>query len=219
MDEIGRLLLGPSRDRPVRSLCWQGDELVDWADGGVRYRLDGTAEDPHFSFGYAFDKAISFPDGRYAVVYDQLGTKGVILKGGRILRQINRDFECAGAYEYPVALLTLPDGRDAIVHCPEEYRKLEVEEIGTGRSLTSREGAPLDFFHSRLQVSPNGRFLLSAGWIWHPLDTIQVYDIERALAEPGHLDRNKRGFWLPIDGLHPLDEIHSAAFVDDDLNA
>ena len=29
-------------DRAAQSLCWQGDELVDWVGGGDRWTLDGS---------------------------------------------------------------------------------------------------------------------------------------------------------------------------------
>lgn len=29
----------------------------------------------------------------------------------------------AGAYRYPLAFCTLPDGRTGLVHCPEEYNR------------------------------------------------------------------------------------------------
>ncbi len=59
---------------------------------------------------------------------------------------------------------------------------------------------------------------MSAGWIWHPLDFIQVYSIEEALREPQSLDRNENGFTVSIDGIDEahLEEIHSAAFIDND---
>jgi hypothetical protein len=206
----------PTRDkRAPRSLCWEGDKLVDWAYGGTRYGLDGTMIDRQRFWAYRFDRAAAFADGRYVVVYRQLGTKGVILKEGRLLREINRSYYCAEAYEYPVALLQLPDGRDVIVHCPDEYNRLEIEEIESGRRLTARESQPADFFHSRLEVSPGGQYLLSAGWIWHPLDQIEVFDLQQALRDPASLDRS----WEvePIEELRgKLFEIHSATFLDAD---
>ena len=47
---------------------------------------------------------------------------------------------------------------------------------------------PSDFFHSRLAASANGLHLVSAGWLWHPVDEVRVYSVETALGEPNHLD-------------------------------
>lgn len=205
--EAERFVVPVKAGRGVSSLVWEGNELVDWVRGGTRYRLDGSSLDPRANFAYRFDRAVAFPDGRFAVIYEQRGTKGLILKQGKILREIDRSFYCAGAYEYPVVLHRLRDGRDVIVHCPDEYCKLEVEEIESGQRLTAREGKPLDFFHSRLQVSPDGLLLLDAGWIWHPLDELQVFDIEAALSRPESLDEN-HGLRLG----ETMIEAHAAAF-------
>src|ERR1051325_2516048 len=207
MKEIDRIVIPLKNGTQVRSLCWQDDELVDWVAGVVRYRLDGTIDEARINWAYKFDRAIASPDGQYVVIYENLGTTGLLLKDGRLLREINRSYYCANAYEYPVALSRLSDGRAIIAHCPEEYCKIELEEVETGRRLTSRENKPADFFHSRLQFSPDGRFLLSAGWVWHPFDMVEVFDVERALAEPESLDQ----VWqLNREGVNG--EVHAAAF-------
>jgi hypothetical protein len=215
MKEMARFEIPITHHSGVHSLCWQGDELVDWVIGGMRYCLDGSSMAPRGSLGYRFDRATALSDGLYAVVYEQLGTKGVILKDGRLHREINRSFSEADFFEYPVTLFQLPDGRYVIAHCPDRYEKIEIEELDTGKPLTERQGEPEDFYHSRLQLSPDGCFLLSAGWIWHPLDEIEVYDVGRALREPESLDRS-RGleFTERIGMLQRMYEVHSAVFLD-----
>src|ERR1700709_730801 len=47
---------------------------------------------------------------------------------------------------------------------------------------------PQDFFHSRLEISPGGKYLISKGWIWHPVDMITFYTIEDCLKNPLLLD-------------------------------
>jgi len=165
MEEIDRIVLPLKKGARVSSLCWHGDELVDWVGGVARYRLDGTVVERHINWAYKFDRTVASPDGRYVVIYEALGTKGLLLKSDRLLRELNRSYYCANAYEYPVALSTLSDGSAVIAHCPEEYCKIELEEVETGRRLTSRENKPADFFHSRLRFSPGGSYLLSAGWV------------------------------------------------------
>lgn len=193
---------------PPRSLCWNGDALFDWVDGGIRYGLDGRSADPHVRYAYRFDRAVMSPDGRYAILYEVLGTKGLVLKEGKVLREINRSFYHATAYEYPVALHTLPSGRTLLAHCPDEYCRLEIEDIETGERLTRRTSESPDVFNSRLQFSLDGRYLLSGGWIWHPLDTVCFFDVARALEHPESLDS--------IEGPKTGDdwgcELHSAAF-------
>lgn len=173
----------------VQSLVWDGDFLIDWADGGACYGLDGSSTPASFHWGFPFDAAVSLPGSGYAAAYTRLGTKGVITRNGKLVREINRSYYCAGSYEYPIALFRDSNGRPLLAHCPDEYCRLEIEDLATGERLSvggSRK--PADFFHSRLQVSPDGRRLVSGGWIWHPLDCTQIYDLELALRDPAHLD-------------------------------
>jgi hypothetical protein len=50
--------------------------------------------------------------------------------------------------------------------------------------------------------------LLSAGWIWHPVDAVRVFDVETALRDPSHLD--SKGL-----GIDPWAEECSATFDPD----
>ena len=216
MEEISRAIIPIKSGREVRSLCWHGDELVDWAAGAIRYQLGGSSSDQKVNYAYRFDHAVSSLSGEYAVLYEQLGTKGLILKHGKIVREIDRSFYCADAYEYPVVLFTLPDGRDVIAHCPDHYNVIEIEEVESGKRLTARSGESADFFHSRFQVSPDNKYLISAGWVWHPWDTIQLFDISQALTAPETLDQNWSGNLGDL-GDADMGEIHTAAFNGPDL--
>jgi hypothetical protein len=112
-------------------------------------------------------------------------------------------------YEYPVVSFSLEGGREVLAHCPDDYRRLEIEDLTSGERLThSDKRRPADFFHSRLAASPSGRHLVSAGWIWHPIDAVRVYDVATAMTDPSHLD----GAGLPLDAW--ADE-SSATFLDD----
>jgi hypothetical protein len=162
---------------------------VDWIDGGRRYHLDGSVTDRPVRYSAIFDAAKNSPSGEYAVIYTRLGTKGLILRNGHPVREINRSYYQSDAYEYPVALLRLNDGREVIVHCPDEYNRLEIDDLESGRRLTpGSDRAPSDFFHSRLDTSPDGNFLISAGWLWHPVDDVRAYDLAAALANPKTMD-------------------------------
>lgn len=215
-----------SKYRP-ESLVWQGDVLVDWVAGGTRYHLDGTREGGNINFGYRFDKATALPDGSYAVIFEELGTKGLIIQnelenpecrtivaGDRTftfkqfgLWEINRSYYQADEYRYPIVLFRLPNGRPAILHCPDEYDRLEIDSLENGKRLTASDGREsADVFHSRLQVSPSGRYALSAGWVWHPIDGLWVFDLHRALEDPTHLDAQD---WVESD-------VASATFLPDD---
>ena len=192
----------------VSSLAWDGDSLVDWACGGHRYGIDGSIKERHVNYAYPFDASIVSPSGQYAAIFTSVGTKGLLLQDGEIVRQLNRDFYHAHVYLYPIAFSRLPDGREVLIHCPENYCQIEVEDVETGEVLTAvdkRESQ--DVFHSRFSISSNGQWLMSAGWVWHPVDVVHLYDLREALNDPKTLDG---------DGVSPPGrwEISSAAFVD-----
>jgi hypothetical protein len=195
----------------ARSLFWCDDALVDSVAGNVEFRFDGTATHPCVNWAYRFDAAVRSVSGRYVVIYEKLGTKALLTCDGRILRELNRSFYCANAYEFPVAFAVLPDQREVLIHCPDEYNRIEIEDIATGDRLTgSLDRNPADFFHSRLAVSDNGRWLLSAGWIWHPVDAVRCFDLHAAISNPAVLDSTE------IPDLGESCEVNSAVFLGED---
>jgi hypothetical protein len=198
----------------ARSLCWQGDRLIDWVGGAAVYFLDGSSQRAKVRYAYRFDAAVMSPSGNFAVIYERCGTKGLVLQNGKVVREVNRSFYQANAYQYPVVLFQLSNGREVLAHCPEHYNQLELEDVQTGERLTKSDvRKPHDYFHSRLAVSPGSKWLLSAGWVWHPWNTVAVYDVDEALRDPRTLD----GF-----GREPRQsryvcaaEIMATAFLDD----
>ena len=116
----------------VRSLTWRDDKLVDWVSGKVEYEFDGTRLGPNVIYPYRFDAAIVSPSGSFVALYERLGTKAIILGPGELLREINRSYYHAHVYEYPICFIPLGDGREALVHCPEEYCHLQIEDPATG---------------------------------------------------------------------------------------
>lgn len=180
----------------LRSLAFAGDDLVDWL-GGWRVTPDGAAHRFGTGHTYRFDDALGH--GPHGVLFERRGTKGILVRtngtpatpsfvpmGVDLLRELDRSFYTAEAYGFPLALFDLPDGRPAIAHCPRGYDRIDLELLD-GTLLTARDCEHDDVFHSRLQASPDGRWLLSNGWVWHPWNTLQVYDVQRALSDPAHL--------------------------------
>ena len=174
----------------VSSLVWQGDKLVDWVHGGKTFHLDGTRQDARINWAFPFDAACATPDGRFAVIYQRCGTKALLLRGTKCLRELNRSFYQAHVYEYPICIWQSPDGGVLLAHCPEHYNQIEIEDAESGERLTKGARSPRDFFHSRLRVNTAGTRLLSAGWAWHPWDGVIYFDIAEALRDPSHLDKH-----------------------------
>jgi hypothetical protein len=194
------------------SLVWDGDDLVDVVGGWRRWDAAGTETPGKVSWAYPFDQVTVSASGRFHVIYAERGTKALVLDNGQIVRELNRSFYHAPDYDYPVALGRLPDGREILAHCPDQYNLLEIEELESGRRLTGGERTPVDVFHSRLAVSPDGRHLLMAGWLWHPYGVGWVFDLQQALLDPCVLDG--RGIVPLYDAVDA--EVAAACWLDDD---
>jgi hypothetical protein len=173
----------------VGSLVWRGDTLVDWVCGGTVFHLDGTFQKSSVAWGFPFETACATPDGRFVVVYERAGTMALLLRDGEILRELNRSYYHAKAYEYPICIWRNVGGQTLIAHCPEDYCRIDIEDAESGACLTKGERKPRDFFHSGLKVNVEGTRLLSAGWAWHPWSNVVYFDISEALRNPAHLDQ------------------------------
>lgn len=197
-------------DASVSTLDWFNGRILDWACAGTAYSLDGKKEQlQKYHFAYSFDSAISSADGIYVLLYKKLGTKALLLKNGEDFRELDRSYYQSEVYEYPAAFFQDKNGRVCIAHCPKFYNRLEFEDAETGEILTKSDKRELqDIFHSRLTVSPDGKSLLSRGWVWHPFDVIEVFDIEQCISDPQFLDKGKS----PDCG----SEIGTASFIDND---
>jgi hypothetical protein len=176
----------------ITTICWFDGTIIDWVDAGRQYSMDGTnAKRFTDSYFYTFDGAITSANGEYAFIYQKLGTKGLLLKNGDLLREINRSYYCANVYEYPAAFITVND-ITYLIHCPIRYCQIDFENVETGEIITNIPGRDTDgFFHSRLEVSLSGKFLMSKGWFWHPLDGVFIFDIDACLSNPLLLDDPK----------------------------
>lgn len=200
--------------KQVMSLVWDGDDLVDFANGPDRWSPDGVADLPRIrrAFGFPFDQAIVSPSGRLQVVYAERGTKALLICDGKLLRELNRSYYHAEDFDYPIALGILPDGREVVVHCPDAYNVLQADDAETGQRLTEGSRKPSDVFHSRLSISPDGRHLFMAGWFWHPYGVGMVFDLQRALTDPETLD--ERGIMPLYEAVDA--EVESGCWLDSD---
>jgi len=192
------------------SLNWRNNDLIDWVGGGNIYSLSGEFKFNGRGYSYKFDNAIQSDNGEYSVIYETLGTKGLLLKNGEILRELNRSYYQASAYEFPISFVKLENNEYAIIHCPNEYNLIEIENIESGLKLTSEIRKPVDCFHSRLRVNKSNSILINAGWLWHPYGILNIYNINNALKDNSIFD--KHSVELPINS-----EICSAEFLNNNL--
>jgi hypothetical protein len=167
----------------VETLLWDDDELVD-VTTGLRVLKDGTASQRTTSAGYPFDRAtgLRHRDVFWSVAYTNRQTKALLFKDGKVHRELNRSFYFAHAYDYPIALAVGPSGSAIVIHCPSSFDTLEVEDAETGVKLAARKTPDMEF-HSRLAVSGDSRYLLDAGWFWHPLGGAWLCELPRLLTQ------------------------------------
>lgn len=173
----------------LQTIDWLCDGIVDWGSAGSLYKMDGTVKRLYTeSFTGRFDGSIHSVNGRYAFIYQRNGTKGLLLKEGELLREINRSYYCAEVYEYPAAFVSI-DSKTYLIHCPVAYNQLDFEDVETGELITNIPGRkPADIFHSRLEISPDNNILMCKSWVWHPIDVIEVFNIKDCLHDPKLLD-------------------------------
>ncbi len=179
-------------DYPLKSLCWYGDDrVIDIIGGHKIYNVSGDIEDLskkssriRISYRFNFDRTKISKCGRYAVMYVAFGTKGVLLKDLKIVREINRSYYCSDAYEFPIALLERPNEEPLVVYCPDSYDQLEVEEFTSGKRIGAElEREPTDYFFGNLILSPDFQYLLSLGWVWHPAEIAKLFKMDQILTD------------------------------------
>lgn len=186
-------------DQVPASLAWDGDSLIDVVGGEASVDLAGATVPPSVSWSHPFDRALVSAVSGTRIIYQATGTKALVAKSGRTLRELDRSDYHANAYEYPIAMACFEDGREVIAHCPDGYNRIAIEVAATGERLASASQDAADLFHSRLSFSPTSRYLLSAGWVWHPYSVICVYDVGLALRNSSHLDGRGLLTWEAVD--------------------
>jgi hypothetical protein len=192
----------------LQTISWFDNTIIDWASAGEQYKPGEPAKRLYGGyFAFKFDGAITSLDGTYAFIYQKLGTKGLLLKRGEILKEINRSYYFSNAYEFPCAFVDI-DNTTYLIHCPVAYNQLDFENVETGELITDIPGRkPADIFHSRLEISPNCTILMSKGWVWHPLEVVNTFNVKDCINNPKLLDH----FNKP----HTAVEICSASFIND----
>lgn len=192
----------------LKTIDWFKDNIIDWASAGKLYSSEGQqGQIGKYHYAFSFDASITSQDGQYAFIYKRLGTKGLLLKKGEIIREINRTYYCAEHYEFPAAFFTVGN-ETYLVHCPIDYCRLDFENVETGELVSNvQEREPADIFHSRISISPDNKYLMVRGWAWHPVDTVELFNIAECLENPLLLDKS---FLYPNFGT----EIKSASFID-----
>ena len=120
----------------------------------------------------------------------------------RVAKLVREDYHC-DVSSYSIGFLER-NSRVLLIH-QTQWNRLDITDLETGELLTDREivfritdetetnkggTSPkrevknyIDYFHSLLHVSPDSKYFLSNGWIWHPVDNIKCFETERFFKE------------------------------------
>ena len=120
--------------------------------------------------------------GRYGVVAD--------LRTGKITMTLNRGDYRLEHCRFSAAFFGHRN-RLLLAHATD-WNRLDISDPTTGTLLTPREPTSyrhgqkepehyLDYFHCGLHVSPNDKWIVSNGWVWHPVGAVVVWDLQRWL--------------------------------------
>lgn len=92
--------------------------------------------------------------------------------------------------------------RTVLVHATG-WNRLDATDIVSGKLLTERgptgcvNGVQpphyLDYFHSGLSVSPQSTWLISNGWVWHPVGYMAAWRTDAWLGESGNVWESEDG--------------------------
>ncbi len=126
------------------------------------------------------------PSGRYVALVNDFGRYGAVFDLDEKRQTMNLD---RGEYQpetqyFPCAFFVC-DGREFIVHATD-WNRLEVSEPQTGKLLTPRDEMKyedknphaLDYFHGALRISPDNKWILDDGWVWHPVGVVCSWNLE-----------------------------------------
>lgn len=128
------------------------------------------------------------PDGEYAAIAVDYRQYGIVveLAGGRVVMELDRGGYHVEQTPFPLAFLCI-DGRWLLAHATT-WNRVDLSDPATGVMITPRQfpaagrerpARYLDYFYGALHPSPDGRLLVSDGWVWHPVGMPRVWDAWR----------------------------------------
>ncbi|MEV8376427.1 hypothetical protein AB0P21_27035 [Kribbella sp. NPDC056861] len=184
------------RGRPVWLVLAEDGRISRWDLGTGEHELVGiTTVAPEPDHDPWPDKELrrhlhASGNGAFAAVVNDYGHFGEVLdlRAGEVTMVLENEHNDLETVPFSLAF-GRSHGRDVVIH-RTEWNRLDVSDPQTGKLLTDRpsrvydgsEVTPehdLDYFHGALYVSPDSRWVLDDGWVWHPIGFPAVWDLER----------------------------------------
>jgi hypothetical protein len=195
--ELSRTLLpaepvdiAPLDECPAEWLVLTAGQLLRWHSGSgevmQRWEVRLPATDPQDRRGKPPRYRLhASQGGEFAVIAVDYGQHGIVidLATGRVSKELDRGYYHVEQTPFPVAFLHI-DGQLLLVHATE-WNRVDLSDPATGVTVTPREFEAadrecpahyLDYFYGSLHPSPDGSFIASDGWVWHPVGVPRVWD-------------------------------------------
>ncbi|MGN7759838.1 hypothetical protein [Paenibacillus sp. 22594] len=125
--------------------------------------------------------AVSGRFSQHAALYD--------LQDSKQIMALSRD-----NYHYDVCTFPLAfaehEGRTLLIH-GTKWNQLDLLDVRSGENLSTRQSTvsgavngeqptkqDLDYFHSKIHVSPQGEWIVDTGWHWQPVASIRSWNLQ-----------------------------------------
>jgi hypothetical protein len=118
------------------------------------------------------------PKRTYIAIAQTFGSFGVVLERqtGNVIYKLNRG-DYGNAIDnsmFSVAFLLHGD-REVVVHATN-WNRLDATSLPDLIPLTERGDVDDQYFQAMLTVSPDYRYIISNGWVWHPFGAMKSWD-------------------------------------------
>ena len=124
----------------------------------------------------------------YGAIYQTSNRHACVftLETGVITARIDRGEYHPENSSFPIAFFQA-SGRTLLV-AATNWNRLDIIDPSTGTVLTNREPPSykrdeprqlhyLDYFHAQVVISPDGRWIVDNGWVWHPWGYVRSWNI------------------------------------------
>lgn len=137
-----------------------------------------------FTFSSAGASLAATADGRYVAIGQADGLEGALIdvSAARILNPLARADYHANVSSWGLCFVR-HEGVDVLVFATE-WNVLEAWTVPALTRLVPGESAGPNYFYGPLFPSPSGDFIVSSGWVWHPVGILRRLDVKRWLAAP-----------------------------------
>lgn len=65
----------------------------------------------------------------------------------------------------------------------QRSNRIDITDLETNTLLTARNENDVDYFHGRVAFSPDYKYFVDMGWIWHPVGSPVLYSVGEFLHE------------------------------------